>query len=126
VERANPYAPETQVAHVVAAIDAAGLESAVLVGHSAGGPIALEASLAYPKRVVGLILIGPAVYRGGGAPSWSRGLLHTPQLERISPLLMRQLGGAPGESLLRSSYAEPERLDPDLLEAYRRTTTVDD
>lgn len=122
----NPYAPDAQVEHVRLALDAAEIDRAVLIGHSAGGAIALSTALHDPARVAGLILIAPAVYRGGGAPPWSRWALRTPQLERIGPALMRQLGGEPGESLLRSSYADPERLDREVLEAYRRATRVDD
>jgi len=122
----NPYAPEAQVEHVRLALDAAGIDRAVLIGHSAGGAIAASAALEHPERVAGLVLIAPAVYRGGGAPAWSRWALRTPQLERIGPLLMRQLGGEPGESLLRSSYADPGRLDRSVLDAYRRATRVDD
>ena len=122
---ANPYAPEAQVRHVRAAMDAAGLTRAVVVGHSAGGAIALEAALAYPDRVAGLVLIAPAVYRGGGAPAASRWLLRTPQLERIGPALMRQLGGPRGESLLRAAYADPDRLPPEVLAAYRASVGVD-
>ena len=120
----NPYTPEAQIDHVRLALDAAGIDRAVLVGHSAGGAIALSSALATPDRVVGLVLIAPAVYRGGGAPAWSRWALATPQMERIGPLLMRQLGGEPGERLLRSAYADPERLRPEVLEAYRRATRV--
>lgn len=121
----NPYGPDAQVQHVELALDAAGIGHAVLVGHSAGGAIALRAALAYPDRIVGLVLIAPAVYRGGGAPAWSRWALHTPQLDRIGPLLMRQLGGEPGENLLRSAYADPERLRPEVLAAYRQATRVE-
>jgi pimeloyl-ACP methyl ester carboxylesterase len=120
----NPYTPEAQIRHLVTALDAAGIDRAVLVGHSAGGAIALRAALQVPERVAGLVLLGPAVYRGGGAPGWSRWALFTPQLERIGPLLMRQLGGDPGERLLRASYADPERLRPEVLAAYRRATEV--
>jgi pimeloyl-ACP methyl ester carboxylesterase len=122
----NPYTPEAQVGHVVTALDAAGIERAVLVGHSAGGAIALQAALRFPNRVAGLVLLSPAVYRGGGAPAWSRWALYTPQLERIGPLLMRQLGGEPGERLLRSAYADAERLRPEVLAAYRSATDVQD
>jgi len=38
-------------------IDAAGLERAVLVGHSMGGAIALDAALRFPDRVAGLGLV---------------------------------------------------------------------
>jgi pimeloyl-ACP methyl ester carboxylesterase len=123
---ANPYAPETQVALTLALMDAYGLGRAVLIGHSAGGAIALEAALAHPERIAGLVLVSPAVVRGGGAPAWSRPLLHTPQMARVGPLTMRQLAGQPGEDFLRSAYADPTRLDPTDVDAYRRATRVHD
>lgn len=122
----NPYGPEAQVDHVVAVLDHLGLERAVLVGNSAGGAIALRTALERPDRVAGLVLIAPAVYRAGGAPAATRWLLHTPQLERLGPLFMRQLAGDPGENFLRAAYADPERLSPEVLEAYRQATTVHD
>lgn len=121
-----PYAPEAQVRHVAEALDAAGVARAVLIGHSAGGAIALRVAVEHPERVAGLVLIGPAVYEGGGPPVGTRWLLRTPQFERIGPLLMRRLGGEGGEGLLRAAYADPERLRPEVLAAYRRATEVDD
>lgn len=122
----NPYGLDAQVGQAISALDQAGIDRAVLVGHSAGGAIALRVALAHPDRVAGLVLIAPTVYRQGGSPGWSNWLLRTPQLERIGPLLMRQLGGEPGEGLLRSAYADPDRLRPEVLEAYRRSTRADD
>ncbi len=121
----NPYAPEAQVDQTVRLLDAAGIEAAVLVAHSAGAPVAIETARAHPDRVAALVLIGPAVYTGGGTPGWLRPLLFTPQMERIGPLLMRQLAGAPGRSLVESGYADPANLKPDVLAAYEQATQVE-
>ena len=123
---ANPYGPAAQVATAVAMIDTLGAEAAVLVGHSAGGAIALQTALEHPERVAALVLVAPAVYRGGGAPAWSKPLLRTPQFERIGPVLMRQLGGRTGDDFLRSSWADPTRMDEAVFEAYRRPLQAHD
>jgi pimeloyl-ACP methyl ester carboxylesterase len=117
---ANPYDTASQIDLVLALLDAYRIERAVLVGHSAGGALAIEVALAHPERVAGLVLVSPAVVRGGGAPAWTRPLLHTPQMNRIGPLFMRQLAGAPGDGFLRAAYADPDRLAADDVEAYRR------
>jgi pimeloyl-ACP methyl ester carboxylesterase len=123
---ANPYTAASQVGLTIALMDAYGMDRAVLVGHSAGGSLALEVALAHPERVVGLVLVSPAVVRGGGAPAWSRPLLQTPQMSRVGPLAMRQLGGQPGEDFLRAAYADPSRLDPVDVAAYRLALRVND
>ncbi|WP_280155314.1 alpha/beta hydrolase [Piscinibacter sp. XHJ-5] len=48
-----------------AVMDAARFDSAVLVGCSQGGRVAIDAALAQPQRVRALVLVAPAV---GGAP----------------------------------------------------------
>lgn len=57
--------PFTHVQDLRAVLDAVGVERAWLVGSSAGGRVALDAALAYPERVAGLVLLAPAV---SGAP----------------------------------------------------------
>ena len=120
----NPYGPAAQIATAVGVLDALGIERAVLVGHSAGGAIALQTALAHPERVAGLVLVGAAVYAGGGAPAWSRPLLRTPQFGRVGPLIVRQLGGSQGEAFVRASWADPTRIDDATWEAFRRPLQV--
>jgi pimeloyl-ACP methyl ester carboxylesterase len=50
---------------VIEVMDAARIERAVLVGHSLGAQIAIDAALTHPDRVAALVLIAPAI---GGKP----------------------------------------------------------
>ena len=53
--------PHDQVTDLLAVLDALGVSSAVLVGNSMGGRLALDAALDSPERVDGLVVIGSAV-----------------------------------------------------------------
>lgn len=121
----NPYSPEAQVELTVGLMDALGLERAVLIGHSSGGAVALQGALEHPERVSALVLVDPAVYRGGGPPAWSRWLLYTPQMGRLGPLLMRQLAGEPGQGFLEAAWSDPQKIDEATREAYRKPLQVE-
>ncbi len=112
----NPYAPETQAELAIGLMDALGFERAVLVGHSAGGTVALLTALTYPERVEALVLVDPAVYTGG-TPGWLRPLLNTPQLRRLGPLLLRSIRRW-GSGALRTAWHDPSRIPPELWEGY--------
>lgn len=71
-EGENPYSTAAQPRLALSLLEHAGKEHAILVGNSAGGTLALHIALQYPERVDALILISPAVYTGGGAPSFIR------------------------------------------------------
>ncbi|MGQ9593277.1 MAG: alpha/beta fold hydrolase [Anaerolineae bacterium] len=58
---------------VRAFLEVAGLERAILVGHSMGGAIALDVALRYPKRLAGLVLVGSGA-RLRVAPALLQGL----------------------------------------------------
>ncbi len=71
------YTAERMGRDVLAILDAAGLQQAVVFGMSLGGMIALEAALLAPERVSGLVL-GSCTPRGRGSvrvPAWPQWLL---------------------------------------------------
>lgn len=53
--------PFSHVGDLIALLDALAIDAAVLVGCSQGGRIAIDAALAHPQRVCGLVLIAPAL-----------------------------------------------------------------
>ncbi len=120
----SPYSTEVQVDLTVALLDAWGVERAVLVGNSAGGTVALLVALAHPERVRALVLVDAAIYTRGGAPSWLRPLLATPQMRRLGPFLLRAFPSQ-GESLLRLAWHDPGKITPEVLEGYRKPLQVE-
>jgi pimeloyl-ACP methyl ester carboxylesterase len=76
-------------------------------------------ALRHPDRVQALVLVDAAIYGGGGAPSWVRPLLHTPQAKHLGPLLARSMRTF-GERLARTAWHDPTRLTPEIWEGYRK------
>ena len=120
----NPYSPQAQVELVIGLLDHFNVSQAILVGNSAGGTVAMQAALAYPTRVSALILVDPAVYTGGGAPSWIRPLLGTPQMRHLGPLIARQIQQR-GPQLIELAWHDPSRLQPETLELYQKPLQVE-
>lgn len=58
---AAAYAPEQDVADLVAVLDATGTDRALVVGFSGGARRALDLAAAHPGRVAGLLAVAPAV-----------------------------------------------------------------
>ena len=67
------YSVASTLADMVEILDAAGAESAVLVGHSLGGYLSLEFVLANPERVAGLVLVdtGPGYRKDEARAAWN-------------------------------------------------------
>jgi len=120
----NPYAPPAQVDLTLGLMDVLEVPRAVLVGHAAGGAVAVSFALAHPERVAGLVLVGP-VLSSGGPSALLRGFFNTPQAARMGPLIMRQFAEEPGLELLRESYADPSRLTDADVAGYRRPLQAD-
>ena len=120
----NPYTAAAQVTLSLGLLDTLGVDKAILVGHSAGGAVAVNFALEHPERVAGLILIDPAL-SSGGPPAWVRALYNTPQMARLGPYLMRPFGEDAGLELLRRAYADPSRLAEADIKGYRRPLQAD-
>uniref|UniRef100_A0ACD5XPL4 Uncharacterized protein n=1 Tax=Avena sativa TaxID=4498 RepID=A0ACD5XPL4_AVESA len=58
----SPYSTAFSVMATLAFIDQLGAGKAVLVGHSAGCPVAVEAYFEAPERVAALVLVAPAIF----------------------------------------------------------------
>ncbi|MBM3189889.1 MAG: alpha/beta hydrolase [Chloroflexi bacterium] len=119
----NPYTAPAQARLAADLVLALGAERAILVGHSAGGPIAMLAALTYPDRVRALILVDPAVYVGFSIPPFLRPLLTTPQMRRIGPWIARSIAGRSDE-FARQAWHDPARITPEIMEGYVRPLQV--
>jgi pimeloyl-ACP methyl ester carboxylesterase len=120
----NPYTPEAQVALLVGLMDALDVDRAILVGNSAGGTVAVNAALTHSERFDALVLVDAAIYEGGGAPSWIRPLLRTPQVDRLGPLLARQIE-VRGDAFLEAAWHDPSKIRPADWAGYRRPLQVE-
>ena len=121
----SPYSPAAQVRLTVDLMTTLGIDRAVLIGHSVGATVALETAAAHPERVRGLVLADAAVYQRSGSPSWARWLLATPQLNRLGPVIMRQLAGPAGEEVIRNGWADPDKVPDASIAEYRKGLQVD-
>jgi len=90
---------------VVALMDSLRIRDAVLIGHSMGGAIALEAAVRDPQRVRGLILLGAA-----GLGVRSPTALKVVRWPIIGPILAAVRGRASTAAVLRSTYGDPARV----------------
>ncbi len=118
-EGESPYSPQAQVDLLLGLLNHFGVERAILVGNSAGGTVAMNFTLKHPDRVQALILVDPAVYGGGGAPSWTRWLLCTPQMRHLGPLIARQIQTR-GPELIRLAWYDPTRISEETLALYKK------
>ncbi|MCG6940599.1 MAG: alpha/beta hydrolase [Thiohalocapsa sp.] len=103
----NPYSKAAALKQLMVFLDELKVGQVFLVGNSSGGTLALEAALAYPERVRGLILLAPWV--NSKRPILPQWLVDLPQTKRLTLLLARALGT--NSPLLDRGYADPTRID---------------
>jgi pimeloyl-ACP methyl ester carboxylesterase len=109
-------------AHFAARLmDALGVESAVMVGHSAGGGVISFFGLEYPQRVDGLVYVAGAVGSAGGAPSALSSAIMFPPFTRWFRLGARTLLTPERFSnLLASAYGPNFTMTPEIAAGYDR------
>ncbi|MDH7555584.1 MAG: alpha/beta fold hydrolase [Candidatus Methanosuratincola sp.] len=123
-EGPNPYTNEFAADLAVGLMDELGIGKAILVGHSAGGAVAILTYYRHPERVSALILEDAAVY-GGGAPWYISPFLWLPQVQRLGPLLVRGIAGDSGISTIYLAWHDDSKITPDIIEGYRRPLMAD-
>lgn len=63
--------------------------------------------------------IDAAVYAGGGAPSFVRPLLKTPQFRHLGPLIARQIEKK-GDDFIRSAWHDPSKITQETWDGYHK------
>ncbi|MBO8087651.1 MAG: alpha/beta hydrolase [Marichromatium sp.] len=114
------YSAHDQSALIAALIPALGFERAVLVGNSTGGTLALMTALEHPERVEALALVD-AMILSGYATSEIPGFVK-PLMRALTPFfswLMGRLIARLYDKAIRAFWYRPERLDPEVLAAFR-------
>jgi pimeloyl-ACP methyl ester carboxylesterase len=115
----DPYSTQGQINTLIGLMDAFNVKKAVLIGNSAGGQVALAASLQHPDRVQALVLVDAAIYSNSPIPEWVKGILRTNQMERIGPLFLRNFG-ASGEKIIYTAWHDPSKVTAAVLDGYKK------
>jgi pimeloyl-ACP methyl ester carboxylesterase len=118
----SPYSAESQADQAIALMDTLGIDKVVLIGNSAGGTIATLIALRYPERVKALILEDAAIYREG-PPYWLYLIVHTPQVKRLGPLILREVREHFTDIVNIShllTWHDPSRQTPEIIEGYNK------
>ena len=112
----NPYSSESQVELVISLMDKLGVDKAILVGHSAGGLVALNTALKYPKRITKLVLVDAAIYEGGVVGRFLP-ILNTPQINHLGPLISRVLKNGVDE-FVHNTWHNPAKISKSTYDGY--------
>lgn len=99
-----PCAIPDLAADLGAVLDAAGVDRAVVLGHSAGGVVAMQFALDHPARAAGLVLVGTASECNQRAHDFYQDLASIAETRGMDPVY-RRLGV--GSEAARQSPSDP-------------------
>ncbi|NWF68853.1 MAG: alpha/beta hydrolase [Chloroflexi bacterium] len=116
-----------QTDFTVAFMDALDIDSAIMVGHSAGGTVIADMALRYPERVDALVFVAGAVGSMSGGPPFVGTLLSFPPITRWAQIIAR-LAVTPDffGNTLRSAYGSPDFMTPEMAAGYATPLQVRD
>lgn len=115
---ANPYSFEGQLLVLDDVIGRFGKNKNVtLIGHSAGGTLALEYSISHPDQVSQLVLIAPALSGAGPYPGWIQPIFSIPQVNHLGPILVSNIANS-GLDILYQSYFDESKITETTLNGY--------
>lgn len=117
-EGSNPYSADSQADLTIGLMDALGIQKAILVGNSAGGTMAALTALRHPERIPALVLVDPAIQQTE-RPAWFRLLARTPQMQRLGPLLARQIQKW-SRKFGESAWHDPAGLTDEIWQGYTK------
>jgi pimeloyl-ACP methyl ester carboxylesterase len=72
--------PASQAELVAGVLEKLGVRSAILIGHSWGGALAMAYTLAFPRRTAGLVLLSAVTHPWRGNPGWYNKLACVPYI----------------------------------------------
>jgi len=121
----SPYGPEAQLDILFSLVEefAKDGQPVVLVGHSAGGTLAVNYTHRHPGAVSALILVAPAILNSPGGSDWFSWLYEIPQVDRLGPFLVGGIATS-GSELLESSWHNPELLSHEIRAGYHKPLEV--
>lgn len=120
------YSHPAQAALVAGVMDQLGVAHATLVGHSLGANIAAHFAFAYPERVDKLVVVD-GVALTEARSSWLSQWFWIPPVRRWGQVVLRwYVTPEFSRKLLRSAYADPARLMPEVEARYLAPQTLPD
>ncbi len=119
----NPYSLAAQPDLLMGLLDTLGIKRAILVGHSAGGAVAVQTALDYPQRVEALVLVAPAIIRTQRWLGLFQPLLYTPQMDRLGPWLARSIQWQE-KQMVEIAWHDPSTVTNEDMEGYRKPLLV--
>lgn len=120
----SPYGDDANVETAIALCDAMGVSKLIVVGHSAGGRLAVLIGQRHPERVSGLILAAPALgTRHHPLPGLLRLLAASAAGRRMGPALVRRFITR-ADKLLALAWHDRSLLSQEDYDGYRLPLSV--